>query len=294
MFSCAEALHEASVWISRWQWLNTRCISVDRSICALTALLAYSNLRFSVSLTWLISHELFETLWSIMLSLNIQWPEWSVEGTIELTTSFTGHKRWMPNNFPWWLHLNTRDCMFFLPILFILFGFCTIVFIYCRKNSLFETDWCACCVGGCIWKAGYWSSLGRIPLIWATKRISQGAIPCFIIFFPCKVHKCMLRVLIDSLFFALAFQVSKPLLRRTGDGRVLNWSTEEDDSLCTLQEVFERVSPRLGFNIELKFDDNIIYHRKDLECALQAILQVQLFSLLHIELSTISSDLRTF
>ncbi|CAO2192271.1 unnamed protein product [Urochloa humidicola] len=71
-------------------------------------------------------------------------------------------------------------------------------------------------------------------------------------------------------------KVSKPLFRRTGDGRVLSWSTEEDDSLCTLQEVFELVSPRLGFNIELKFDDNIIYHRKDLECALQAILQVVL------------------
>ncbi|KAK3123962.1 hypothetical protein QOZ80_8AG0638640 [Eleusine coracana subsp. coracana] len=69
-------------------------------------------------------------------------------------------------------------------------------------------------------------------------------------------------------------KVSTPLLRRTGDGRVLNWSTEEDDSLCTLQEVFECVSPRLGFNIELKFDDNIIYHRKDLEYALQATLQV--------------------
>ncbi|TVU04902.1 hypothetical protein EJB05_48046, partial [Eragrostis curvula] len=69
-------------------------------------------------------------------------------------------------------------------------------------------------------------------------------------------------------------KVSKPLLRRTGDGRVLNWSAEEDDSLCTLQEVFECVSPRLGFNIELKFDDNIIYHRKELECALQAILKV--------------------
>ncbi|KAJ1269353.1 hypothetical protein BS78_07G205500 [Paspalum vaginatum] len=69
-------------------------------------------------------------------------------------------------------------------------------------------------------------------------------------------------------------KVFKPLLRRTGDGRVLDWKTEEDDSLCTLQEVFEHVSPRLGFNIELKFDDNIMYHRKDLECALQAILQV--------------------
>ncbi|CAD6245851.1 unnamed protein product [Miscanthus lutarioriparius] len=69
-------------------------------------------------------------------------------------------------------------------------------------------------------------------------------------------------------------KISKPLLRRAGDGRVLNWSTEEDDSLCTLQEVFQRVSPRLGFNIELKFDDSIMYHSKDLECALNAVLQV--------------------
>ena len=115
----------------------------------------------------------------------------------------------------------------------------------------------------------------------------------FLLIFPCKVHEYMLRLLIDSLFFALVFQVSKPLLRRTGDGRVLNWSTEEDDSLCTLQEVFERVSPRVGFNIELKFDDNIIYHSKDLYCALQAILQVRHFSFLHLELSTISSDLHS-
>ena len=105
--------------------------------------------------------------------------------------------------------------------------------------------------------------------------------------FSCKVHGCKLKMLIQSLFFALAFQVFKPLLRRTGDGRVLDWRTEEDDSLCTLQEVFEHVSPRLGFNIELKFDDNIMYHRKDLECALQAILKVWPLSLLYIELNAI-------
>jgi glycerophosphodiester phosphodiesterase len=58
------------------------------------------------------------------------------------------------------------------------------------------------------------------------------------------------------------------------DGNVLAWSTEEDDSLCTLQEVFEHVSPHLGFNIELKFDDNIIYSNGTLSCALQAVLQV--------------------
>ncbi|KAG8048088.1 hypothetical protein GUJ93_ZPchr0008g14098 [Zizania palustris] len=69
-------------------------------------------------------------------------------------------------------------------------------------------------------------------------------------------------------------KISKPLLRRINDGRVLNWSTKEDDSLCTLQDVFECVSPHLGFNIELKFDDDIIYQRRQLDCALQAVLQV--------------------
>uniref|UniRef100_A0A804LU70 glycerophosphodiester phosphodiesterase n=1 Tax=Zea mays TaxID=4577 RepID=A0A804LU70_MAIZE len=108
-----------------------------------------------------------------------------------------------------------------------------------------------------------------------------------IYFFSCEVHECMLKALIYSLSFALAFQVSKPLLRRAGDGRVLNWTTEDDDSLCTLQEAFQRVSPRLGFNIELKFDDSIMYHRKDLQCALKAVLQVQSFPLLRIELSKV-------
>ncbi|EAZ07788.1 hypothetical protein OsI_30040 [Oryza sativa Indica Group] len=69
-------------------------------------------------------------------------------------------------------------------------------------------------------------------------------------------------------------EISKPLLRRTSDGRVVNWSAKDDDSLCTLQEVFERVSPRLGFNIELKFDDDIFYERSQLDRALQAVLQV--------------------
>ncbi|KAI4966650.1 hypothetical protein ZWY2020_037690 [Hordeum vulgare] len=69
-------------------------------------------------------------------------------------------------------------------------------------------------------------------------------------------------------------KVSKPLLRRMEDGRVLAWSTEEDDYLCTLQEVFEHVSPHLGFNIELKFDDNIIYPGVNLNRALQTVLQV--------------------
>lgn len=49
---------------------------------------------------------------------------------------------------------------------------------------------------------------------------------------------------------------------------------QSDDPLCTLQEAFEKVNPRLGFNIELKFDDNLEYQEEELTCILQAILKV--------------------
>nr|XP_029116620.1 glycerophosphodiester phosphodiesterase GDPD2-like [Elaeis guineensis] len=69
-------------------------------------------------------------------------------------------------------------------------------------------------------------------------------------------------------------KVGKSLFRKAKDGRVLKWSVEDDDSLCTLQEAFRSVDPRLGFNIELKFDDHAVYREEELTHVLQAILQV--------------------
>lgn len=66
----------------------------------------------------------------------------------------------------------------------------------------------------------------------------------------------------------------KPLLRKMKDGRILNWNVQSDDPLCTLQEAFEKVNPRLGFNVELKFDDNLVYKEEELTRILQAILKV--------------------
>uniref|UniRef100_A0A8I6XYN3 glycerophosphodiester phosphodiesterase n=1 Tax=Hordeum vulgare subsp. vulgare TaxID=112509 RepID=A0A8I6XYN3_HORVV len=66
----------------------------------------------------------------------------------------------------------------------------------------------------------------------------------------------------------------KPLLRKMKDGRVLNWNVQSDDPLCTLQEAFEKVTPRLGFNVELKFDDHLAYEEEELTHILQAILKV--------------------
>lgn len=68
-------------------------------------------------------------------------------------------------------------------------------------------------------------------------------------------------------------QIGKPLLRKMKDGRLLNWNVQSEDALCTLQEAFEKVNPRLGFNVELKFDDNLEYQEEELTRILQAILK---------------------
>ncbi|XAR52036.1 Glycerophosphodiester phosphodiesterase [Bertholletia excelsa] len=69
-------------------------------------------------------------------------------------------------------------------------------------------------------------------------------------------------------------KMGKSLLRKTKEGKILSWDVETDDHLCTLQEAFEKSDPRLGFNVELKFDDHIVYQHDHLVHVLQAILKV--------------------
>ncbi|XP_022145210.1 LOW QUALITY PROTEIN: glycerophosphodiester phosphodiesterase GDPD1, chloroplastic-like [Momordica charantia] len=69
-------------------------------------------------------------------------------------------------------------------------------------------------------------------------------------------------------------KMGKPLFRRTIDGGIFEWKVETDAPLCTLQEAFEKVEPSVGFNIELKFDDLIVYKEEQLAHMLQQILEV--------------------
>lgn len=71
-----------------------------------------------------------------------------------------------------------------------------------------------------------------------------------------------------------AGMVGKSLLRKTKDGKIVEWNVEADDHLCTLEEAFQKVNPRLGFNIEVKFDDHIVYQQDYLIHALQTVLKV--------------------
>lgn len=68
--------------------------------------------------------------------------------------------------------------------------------------------------------------------------------------------------------------VGKTLYRQTKDGRIFEWKVEQDDPLCTLQEAFEKVNDSVGFNVELKFDDNVVYKEEELKNILQSILRV--------------------
>ncbi|OIW20915.1 hypothetical protein TanjilG_25087 [Lupinus angustifolius] len=65
----------------------------------------------------------------------------------------------------------------------------------------------------------------------------------------------------------------KVLLRKTKDRKIVQWEVEQDDPLCTLEEAFLNVESSLGFNIELKFDDHIVYDLDYLAHVLKAILK---------------------
>jgi len=69
-------------------------------------------------------------------------------------------------------------------------------------------------------------------------------------------------------------QAGKPLLRKLKDGRILRWEARSEDALCTLREAFEGVDRRVGFNVELKFDDDLAYTEAALAAALRAVLEV--------------------
>ncbi|XP_066346274.1 glycerophosphodiester phosphodiesterase GDPD2-like isoform X2 [Miscanthus floridulus] len=69
-------------------------------------------------------------------------------------------------------------------------------------------------------------------------------------------------------------KAGKPLFRKLKDGRILKWDVRSDDALCTLREVFQGVHRRVGFNVELKFDDDLVYTEERLTCILQAVLKV--------------------
>ncbi|EES10654.1 glycerophosphodiester phosphodiesterase GDPD1, chloroplastic [Sorghum bicolor] len=71
-------------------------------------------------------------------------------------------------------------------------------------------------------------------------------------------------------------KAGKPLFRKLKDGRILKWDVRSEDALCTLREVFHGVHRRVGFNVELKFDDDLVYTEDSLTCILQAVLKVVL------------------
>lgn len=67
---------------------------------------------------------------------------------------------------------------------------------------------------------------------------------------------------------------AKVLLREAVDGSFPVWTASIEDSLCTLQDCFEQVSPSVGFNIELKFNDREPVTESELRRTIDATLQV--------------------
>ncbi|KAL7608283.1 glycerophosphodiester phosphodiesterase GDPD2 [Lactuca sativa] len=91
------------------------------------------------------------------------------------------------------------------------------------------------------------------------------------------VEKRVTDLTVDEFFSygpqRIAGVVGKTLLRES-HGQIVGWNVETDDHSCTLQEAFEKVNRCLGFNIELKFDDYIVYEKEYLIKILQIIMKV--------------------
>ncbi|KAJ9176130.1 hypothetical protein P3X46_011475 [Hevea brasiliensis] len=103
---------------------------------------------------------------------------------------------------------------------------------------------------------------------------AAAKLPVDFIEFDVQVTKDDCPVIFHDNFILTEDQVAKPLFRKTKDGRIFEWKVEEDDPLCTLQEVFQKVDGSIGFNIELKFDDQTIYKQEEFAHILQVILKV--------------------
>eukprot|EP00250_Pteridium_aquilinum_P005383 c15487_g1_i1 orf=88-1347(+) len=94
----------------------------------------------------------------------------------------------------------------------------------------------------------------------------------------CLVHKRIGDLMLDE-FLQIGFQkdsqkAERALYRRTLDGSFSPWTVSLDDSLCTLKEAFEQVSPMVGFDIELKFDDYNATSDQELKRSIDAVLKV--------------------
>lgn len=77
------------------------------------------------------------------------------------------------------------------------------------------------------------------------------------------------------------------MLRKLKDGRILRWDVRCDDVLCTLQEAFEDVDTRVGFNVELKFDDDLVYQEGELTGILQSILKASTLNKAHLQITVL-------
>ncbi|KAI5077482.1 hypothetical protein GOP47_0007306 [Adiantum capillus-veneris] len=94
----------------------------------------------------------------------------------------------------------------------------------------------------------------------------------------CMVHKRIGDLTLEE-FLEMGYQKDLPkaengLYRRSRDGSYSAWTVSVDDSLCTLKDVFENVSPVVGFDIELKFDDYNAVSHQELKRSIDAVLKV--------------------
>ncbi|KAG0580716.1 hypothetical protein KC19_4G193800 [Ceratodon purpureus] len=70
-----------------------------------------------------------------------------------------------------------------------------------------------------------------------------------------------------------ASKVGQVLYRKAADGTIGLWTEDVEDPMCTLKEAFTEVQPSVGFNIEVKFDDDGNTSEEELHRVIDAVLE---------------------
>jgi len=74
-------------------------------------------------------------------------------------------------------------------------------------------------------------------------------------------------------FQADGLEIQSPLVRKANDGSICKWIVNVQDRLCTLKDAFENVPLCVGFNIEVKFDDEIEVSEAELQRVTGTVLK---------------------
>lgn len=88
-----------------------------------------------------------------------------------------------------------------------------------------------------------------------------------------RIGDLSLQEYLSTGFQPDGLEIRSPLVRKANDGSICKWIVNVQDRLCTLKDAFENVPLFAGFNIEVKFDDEIEVSEVELQRVIGTVVK---------------------